>query len=55
MVPAFLYFAILILSSYLGVTERRIVSELQSIFALQSPFIEIEMRVGKLYKKSPFL
>lgn len=53
MVTASFPFAILILSSYLGVSER-IVSELQSVFALQSTFTEIEMRMGELYKKSPF-
>lgn len=52
MVPTSLPFTILILSSWHGVTERRIVSELQSIFALQFPFTEIETRMGKLYKKA---
>jgi len=53
MALASLSFAILILSPYPDVTER-IVSELQSVFALQSPFIEIELRMGNLCQKNPF-
>lgn len=49
-VPVSLPFTVLIVS-YFSVTERRIVPELQSIFALQSPFMKIEMRMGILYQK----
>lgn len=55
MIPPSLPFAILILSSYLGVIKKKIVHEPQSVFALQSPFIQMEMSTGKLYQKSLFL
>lgn len=52
MVPASLPFTILIRSSFFGVTERRIVSELQSIFCFAIPIYRNRSEDGKTLQKA---